>query len=194
MNIPVKSCHGISVLSADTYWLAERKLFIEGEITHDKACEVIKGIMYLNKENFTKPVYLYINSEGGNISAGMLIYDAIQISKAPVITVCMGRAYSMGALLFASGNRRYMFPNSELMLHQPLLGNPVKGNASSIKSISDFLLSTKEKMNNILVRHTGKTLEEIDDATNYDHYFSPEESINFGLCDEIIDFKVLMGV
>lgn len=194
MNVQVKSCSGISVMSADTYWLAERKLFVEGEITHEKACEVIKSIMYLNKENLSKPIYIYINSEGGNINAGMLVYDAIQLSKAPVITICMGRAYSMGALLFASGRCRYMFPNSELMLHQPLLGNPVKGNASSIKSVSDFLLSTKEKMNNILAKHTGKTLEEIDAAINYDHYFSPEESIDFGLCDKVIDFNVLMGV
>ena len=94
----------------------------------------------------------------------------------------------MGAVLFACANERFMLPNSELMLHQPLLGGRVSGNASSIKSISDSLLETKVKLNKLISYHTGKTEEEIDEATSFDHYFSPEEAIFFNLCDKVIGF------
>ena len=106
----------------------------------------------------------------------------------------MGKAYSMAALLFASCSKgqRYMLPHSELMLHEPLLGNRIGGNSSSIKSISESLQETKRKMNQILAKHTGKTEEEVEKATGFDHYFSPEESIAFGLCDEIIGFDKVM--
>ena len=99
----------------------------------------------------------------------------------------------MGAVLFACGNHgRYMLPHSELMLHEPLLGNRVGGNSSSIKSISESLLETKRKMNQILSKHTGKSEEEVEKATSYDHYYSPEESKDFGLCDQIVDFSMIM--
>ena len=99
----------------------------------------------------------------------------------------------MGAVLFSSGNHwRYMLPHSELMLHEPLLGNRVSGNSSSIQSISESLLETKRRMNQILARHTGKSEEEVEKATSYDHYYSPEESREFGLCDEIVDFNKIM--
>jgi ATP-dependent Clp protease protease subunit len=105
----------------------------------------------------------------------------------------MGRAYSMAAVLFASGKHgRYMLPNSELMLHEPLLGNRVGGNSSSLKSISDTLIQTKERLNRILAKHTGKTEEEIDEATRFDHYFQADESMDFGLCDKIMTFAELM--
>ena len=121
------------------------------------------------------------------------MYDVIQASKAPIRMFCIGRAYSMGAVLFACGNHgRYMLPHSELMLHEPLLGNRVGGNSSSIKSISESLLETKRKMNQILSKHTGKSEEEVEKATSYDHYYSPEESKDFGLCDQIVDFSVIM--
>ena len=121
------------------------------------------------------------------------MYDMVQTSKAPVRMFCMGRAYSMGALLFASGRHgRYMLPHSELMLHEPLLGSRVSGNASSLKSISDSLLEARERMNELLARHTGRTPEEVAEATGYDHYFTAEESVSFGLCDGITDLADLM--
>ena len=105
-----------------------------------------------------------------------------------------GALLLMTALLFASGpkGRRYMLPHSELMLHEPLLGERIGGNSSSVKSISDSLQETKRKMNRILARHTGKSEKEVEKATGYDHYFTPEESIGFGLCDEIIGFDKVM--
>ena len=193
MNVLIKSANGITQVSADSKLLSQRKVFIEGEISPEAACEFIKKIMVLNAEDSVVPIDVLINSPGGEINSGMVMYDVIQSSKAPIRMFCIGRAYSMGAVLFACGNNgRYMLPHSELMLHEPLLGNRVGGNSSSIRSISESLLETKRKMNQILAKHTGKSEEEVEKATSYDHYYSPEESKEFGLCDEIVDFSMIM--
>jgi len=193
MNVLIKSSNGISQVPADSKLLSQRKVFIEGEITPEAACEFVKKIMILNAEDSRKPIDVLINSPGGEINSGMVMYDVIQASKSPIRMFCIGRAYSMGAVLFACGNHgRYMLPHSELMLHEPLLGNRVGGNSSSIKSISESLLETKRKMNQILSKHTGKSEEDVEKATSYDHYFSPEESKEFGLCDQIVDFNMIM--
>ena len=193
MSVLVKSSSGITQVSADSKLLSQRKVFIEGEISSESACEFIKKILILNEEDTDKPIDVLINSPGGEINSGMAIYDVIQASKAPIRMFCIGRAYSMGAVLFSSGNHgRYMLPHSELMLHEPLLGNRVSGNSSSIQSISESLLETKRRMNQILARHTGKSEEEVEKATSYDHYYSPKESREFGLCDEIVDFNKIM--
>ena len=193
MNVQVKSSNGISLVPVETRLLADRKIFIEGEINEEMACEFMKKVMYLNSENREKNIDLLINSPGGEINAGMLMYDVIQSSKAPIRTFCIGKAYSMGAVLFACGNHgRYMLPHSELMIHEPLISNRIGGSASSIKSISDSLIETKKKMNRILAKHTGKTEDEIEIATNFDHYLTPEESVAFGLCDKIVDFNMIM--
>jgi ATP-dependent Clp protease protease subunit len=193
MNILIKSASGISQVSGDSKLLSQRKVFIEGEINAESACEFIKKIMILNAEDSGKYIDVLVNSPGGEINSGMLMYDCIQTSKAPIRLFCIGRAYSMGAVLFACGNHgRYMLPHSELMLHEPLLGNRVAGNSSSIKSISESLIETKKKMNKILAKHTGKSEDEVEKATSFDHYFSPEESKEFGLCDEIAGFDKIM--
>ena len=193
MNVLVKSSNGITQVSADSKLLSQRKVFIEGEIDAEAACVFIKKIMLLTAENPAKEIDVLINSPGGEINSGLAIYDVIQSSKTPIRIFCIGRAYSMAAVLFASGNHgRYMLPHSELMLHEPLLGNHVRGNSSSIKSISDSLISTKIKLNQILSKHTGKSEEEVEKASSFDHYFDPEESIEFGLCDQIVDFSKIM--
>lgn len=193
MNVLIKSSNGITQVSSDSKLLSQRMVFIEGKITPETVCEFIKKIMVLNEEDSSKPIDVLINSLGGEINSGMVMYDVIQASKAPIRMFCIGRAYSMGAVLFACGNHgRYMLPHSELMLHEPLLGNRVGGNSSSIKSISESLLEKKRKMNQILSKHTGKSEEEVEKATSYDHYFNPEESKSFGLCDQIVDFSVIM--
>ena len=193
MNVQVKSSSGITLVPMDTRLLADRKVFVEGEINQEKACLFIKQILLLCNEDSSKPIDVLINSPGGEISSGLLMYDCIQSCKTPIHMYCMGTAYSMGALLFASGNHgRYMFPHSELMLHEPLLGSRVGGNASSIRSISDSLMDTRNKMNQILAKHTGRSVKEIEEATCFDHYFSPEESVDFGLADEIVNFDKLM--
>ena len=193
MYIQVKSSNGITLVPLETRLLSERKLFLEGEINQEKACAFVQKILLLCKEDDEKPIDVLINSPGGEILSGLLIYDCIQSCKTPIRMFCMGIAYSMGALLFASGNHgRFLFPHSELMLHEPLLGNRVGGNASSIRSISDSLMESRNKMNQILAKHTGKTIEEIEEATSFDHYYSPEESVAFGLADAVIGFEKLM--
>lgn len=189
----VKSSNGITQVTADARLLSQRKVFIEGEITPESACEFIKKIMILNAEDNIKSIDVLINSPGGEINSGMLMYDAIQASIAPVRLFCIGRAYSMGAVLFACGTHgRYILPHGELMLHEPLLGNRVGGNSSSVKSISESLLETKRMMNQILAKHTGKSEIEVEQMTSYDHYFKAEESVEAGLADEIVDFTKIL--
>ena len=131
MNVQIKSSNGITLVPVDSRLMADRKVFIEGEIDSSSACEFVKKIMYLNREDDSRPIDVLINSPGGEINSGMLMYDVIQSSKAPIRMFCIGRAYSMGAVLFASGNHgRYMLPHGELMIHEPLLGNRVGGNSS----------------------------------------------------------------
>ena len=193
MNILVKSSNGITQVSADSKLLSQRKVFVVGEINAEIACEFVKKIMLLNAEDSNKPIDVFINSPGGCINSGMLMYDVIQASKAPIRTYCIGRAYSMGAILLACGNHgRYVLPHGEVMIHEPLLGNRVGGNSSSIKSISESLLESKRKMNQILAKHTGQSEQAVEEATSFDHYFDPEESLKFGLVDEIVDFGKLM--
>lgn len=196
MNVLVKSSNGITQISADTKLFSQRKIFIEGEITPESACDFIKKIIILNAEDSTAPIDILINSPGGDINSGLAMYDTLQSSNAPIRLFCIGKAYSMSAILFAcsSHGTRFMLPNSELLLHQPILSTRVGGNCSSIKSISDSLLEAKQKMILLLAKHTGKSAEEIENATNYDHYFSPEESKRFGLCDQIVDFKRILEV
>lgn len=193
MNIIEKSSNGISQVSADAKLMSNRKVFIKGEINAETACEFVKKIMILNMQDPNRPIDLLINTPGGCINSGMVYYDVIQASKAPIRTFCIGRAYSMGAVLLACGNHgRYILPHGEVMIHEPLLGNRVGGNSSSIKSISESLLETKRKMNQILAKHTGQSEEIVEEATGYDHYFDSEESLKFGLVDEIVDFGKLL--
>lgn len=193
MYYQVRTSGGINLVPLTTRLLANRKVFIEGEIEREKANEFIKKIMLLNIESTTEPIDVLINSPGGEINAGLLMYDVIQASKAPIRTYCIGTAYSMGAVLFACGiHGRYMLPHSELMLHEPLLGNRVGGNASSIRSISESLMETRKKINGILAKHTGKTEEEIEKATSFDHYYTAEESVEFSLADKIISFDKIV--
>ncbi len=193
MNVLIRSSQGIQTVPMDSYMLNKRRIFIDRTIDAELAVDFARQILQLNDESDSEPIDVIINSVGGEINAGMLMYDVIQSSKAPIRMFCAGKAYSMAAVLFACGNNgRYMLPHSELMLHEPLLGGSISGNSSSIKSISDSLLETRKKMNKIIAKHTGKTEKQVAKATEYDHYFTPEESIAFGLCDEIVEFSKLM--
>lgn len=193
MNVQVKSSNGITTMPIETRLLSNRCIFLEGEINSDSALEIIKALMLLIKEDATAPINLIINSPGGEINAGMTIYDAIQSVETPIRMFCVGKAYSMGALLFLSGKSgRFMLPNSELMLHEPLLSGKIGGNTTSIKELSDSLIKTREKLNNIIAKHSGRSLEEVEKATDHDHFYSAEESIEFGLCDKIVPFTTLL--
>lgn len=191
MYVQVKSSNGITLIPEDTRLLADRRILIDGEINSELACGFMKRIILLSKEN-EQAISVIVNSPGGEVNSGLMIYDIIQSSHVPIKMYCAGRAYSMAALLFASGKHgRYMLPHAELMLHEPILGNHVTGNASSIRSISDSLIDTRRKLNFILAKHTGRSENEIEKATAFDHYFSPEESVEFGLADAVVGFDTL---
>lgn len=194
MNVEVRSSNGITVMPVETRLLStNRSIFLEGEINNDSALEFVKQLMLLISEDASKPINVLINSPGGEINSGMLIYDAIHSSIAPIRLFCLGRAYSMAALIFLSGtNGRYMLKNSELMLHEPLLSGRIGGNTTSIKEISDSLIKTRDKLNKIISTHSGKSIKEVEKATDHDHFYTAEESIEFGLCDEIVDFSRIM--
>lgn len=192
-NIIQRTASGLTVVSLDTANFDRRLLSIRDEINQVSAFEFALALQHLNSVSPTEPITVLINSPGGSIDAGLLIYDAIQTSPAPVRLVVLGMAYSMAAIIFAGGqNGRYILPNSKLMLHEPLLGYPIGGNTTSIKTISDDLLATRDKINTILARHTGKTKAEIEEATKHDHYFTAEEAVEFGLADKVITFSELV--
>lgn len=189
MDVEVRSSNGITLEPAETRLFTGRRIFLQGEITPEKACDFSRKVLLLNLESREKPIRIYVNSPGGEINAGLLMYDVIQDSQAPIRMFCLGRAYSMAALLFSCGKHgRYMLPHSELMLHEPLVGNPVTGSSSSIRSVAESLMESQRKISSLLSAHTGRSLEEVEKATAYDHYFSPEESVEFGLCDGILTF------
>lgn len=193
VHTQVKTAGGIYLIPIQTAHLSHRRVFIQGQITAESACEFADQVMLLCDDSH-EPIDVFVDSPGGEVKAGLMMYDIIQTSPAPIRMYCRGMAYSMAALLFASGNHgRYLLPNSELMLHEPLLGSGVRGSASSIKSVADGILAVREKLNAILAKHTGKTLEEVAEATGYDHYFSAEESVEFGLADAIVDFSKMTG-
>lgn len=195
MNSLMKSSSGATLVPIESILMSHRKIFVEGEIDENAACEFVKEVMLLNLEDAEKPIDVLIDSPGGEVRAGLMMYDAIQTSGAPIRLTCIGRAYSMAALLLASGSHgRRILPHGEVMVHEPLLGNRVSGSSSSIKGISDMLISTTNKLNALLSRHTGKSIQEIEKATAYDHYLSADESMEFGICDEVVNFNRIMEV
>jgi len=188
----LKTNNGICQVPLETKLFSKRCISISGEINEDLAIDFTNKLLELNSES-DSPITVLINSMGGELNSGLLIYDSIIGSNALIRMICRGKAYSMAAVLFACAHERYMLPNSELMLPQPLLGRSVSGNVSSIKSISDSMLETNAKINTILAKHTGKTKEEIDIATSFDHYFLPNDAVDFNLCDDIIDFSKIIN-
>ena len=194
MNIQIKTNSGITLVPLDAKLFEQRKIFIRGEINSAVADDFVVQVAVLCKEDSAAPIDVLLDSHGGEINAGLAIYDIMQTLPVPVRTFCIGTAYSMAAVLFTGGRERAMLPHSELMLHEPLLGNRVGGNASSIKFFSESLMATRKTINKILAKHTRKSESEIEKATSYDHYFSAEESIVFGLADRIVGFVDIMGV
>lgn len=190
-----RGCNSIMQISMETKLGEDRFIQIKGTIDREVADAFAEQMLLLNRESTTEPITVLINSTGGSVSQGLMMYDVIQGSIAPVRLICKGEAYSMAAILLASGNPkhgRYILPNSTVMIHEPLIQGGLGGKSSSVKSISDSLLETRRKLNGILAKHTGHTIEQIDEATSYDHYFTAEEAVRYGLCDKIVDFGFLV--
>ena len=166
--------------------LKERVVFLVGPVTEVTANLIVAQLLFLESENPDKDIFFYINSPGGSVSAGLAIYDTIRFIKPHVSTLCVGQAASMGALLLASGEKgkRYCLPNSRVMIHQPMGG--FQGQASDIEIQAKEILRMKDSLNQILVRHTGKTMESIQRDTDRDYFMSAEEARNYGIIDHVI--------
>lgn len=165
--------------------LEDRIIFLTGEINDAVADTVIAQLIYLESKDPGKPVNMYINSPGGSVSAGLAIYDTMNYIRSDVCTICIGMAASMGAFLLSSGakGKRFALPNSEIMIHQPLGG--AQGQASDVKIHAEHILKTRDKLNAILARNTGKTIEEIARDTDRDNFLSADEALSYGLIDKI---------
>ncbi len=165
--------------------LKDRIIFISGEIDDDLANCVISQLLFLDSKNH-EDINLYINSPGGNITSGMAIYDTINYIKSDVSTICVGMAASMASVLLSSGKKgkRYILPNAEVMIHQPLGG--VKGQATEIKIVADRIIYLRNKLNKILAEKTGKNIKEIEKDTERDYYLNASDALEYGLVDKIL--------
>jgi len=166
--------------------LKERVIFLVGPVEDNMANLVVAQILFLESENPDKDIHLYINSPGGSVSAGLSIYDTMQFVKPDVSTMCLGQAASMGALLLAGGaaGKRYALPHARIMIHQPLGG--FQGQATDIDIHAREILRTRDRLNNILVKHTKQPMEKIQADTDRDFFMSSEDGVEYGLIDQVM--------
>ena len=166
--------------------LKERIIFLTGPVDDHVASVITAQFLFLEAENPTKDISLYINSPGGVVSSGLAVYDTIQYISPSVSTLCIGQAASMGSLLLAAGaeGRRYSVPNSRIMIHQPSGG--FSGQATDIEIHAREILALRARLNNIYARHTSQSLKKIEDAMDRDKFLTPEEAKDFGLIDEVV--------
>jgi ATP-dependent Clp protease protease subunit len=169
--------------------LKERVVFLVGPIDDMTANVVVAQLLFLEAENPDKDIFLYINSPGGSVTAGMAIYDTMQFINPDVSTLCIGQAASMGALLLTAGakNKRFCLPNSRIMIHQPLGG--FQGQASDIEIHAKEILYLKDKLNNILSAHTGQTIDKVSKDTDRDNFMSAKDAMDYGLIDKVISSR-----
>ncbi len=167
--------------------LKDRIIFLGEEVNETTASLVVAQLLFLESEDSTKDISLYINSPGGSVTAGMAIYDTMQYIKCDVSTICIGMAASMGAFLLAGGakGKRYALPNAEIMIHQPLGG--AQGQATEIEIAAKHILKTKQKLNQMIADNCGKSIEEVAKDTERDNWMSAEEAVAYGLIDKIVE-------
>lgn len=187
MNTIIKSSNGICLVPIESRLLTERKIFIEGEINAQIACDFEKCIILLIKENAEKPIDVYISSQGGEITAGMHIYDTLKRLETEVNLHGRGTVASMAAILLASGEKghRFINPHAKIMIHEPMIAGGVGGSASTIKKTAESILETKAMIVELLANSTGHSKEDTETAISYDHYMNAKECIEFGIADII---------
>lgn len=166
--------------------LRERIIFLVGPVTEASANLIIAQLLFLESENSDKDIYLYINSPGGLVTAGLAVYDTMQFIKPDVSTLCVGQAASMGALLLTAGakDKRFCLPNSRVMIHQPMGG--FQGQASDIEIHAKEILYLKHRLNEIMAHHTGQTMKTIEKDTDRDNFLSAETAVKYGLVDTVL--------
>lgn len=169
--------------------LKERVIFLVGPVEDHMANLIVAQLLFLESENPDKDIHLYINSPGGSVTAGLAIYDTMQFIRPDVSTICVGQAASMGAVLMAAGckGKRFALPHSRVMIHQPLAG--FQGQASDIDIHAREVLATKARLNEILAKHTGQPVEQIEKDTDRDKFMGGEESVKYGLIDSVLSAR-----
>ena len=175
--------------------LKDRIIFLGEDVNATSASLVIAQLLFLESEDPDKEIFLYINSPGGSITDGMGIVDTMNYIKCPLTTICVGLAASFGAVLLANGEKgkRFATPNSEILIHQPLIGGQgggISGQATEIKIHADHMIRTREKLNKLLSEKTGQPIEVIERDTERDHYMTAEEALKYGLIDGIMDKRI----
>jgi len=184
-----------AVVGYDIYsrLLKDRIIFVGGfggTVTTDSANVIIAQLLYLEAENPDKAINLYINSPGGMVSAGLAVYDTMQYIKSPITTICMGMAMSFGAVLLTAGSKgqRYALPNSRVMIHQPLIrGEGLSGQATDIRIETAELVKTKDRLTEIMAKHTGKRKDKVRTDMERNYYMSAEDALEYGIIDEVIN-------
>ena len=181
-----KSQYGERAYDIYSRLLRERIIFLGGPVTDPVANSVIAQLLFLEHEDAKKDIKLYLNTPGGSVTAGMAIYDTMQYVRPDVSTICVGMAASMGAVLLSAGKKgkRFALPNSEVLLHQVMGG--VEGQAIEVEITARHIIKIKDKINQILAKHTGKPIVKIEKDTDRDFYMTPQEAKEYGLIDEII--------
>ncbi len=184
-----KSNYGERIYDIYSRLLKERIVFLGGPIVDEVANSVIAQLLFLDHEDPKKDIKLYINSPGGSVTAGLAIYDTMQHVKSPVSTICVGVAASMGAVLLSAGakGKRFALPNSEILLHQVMGG--AEGQATEIEITARHILKIRERLNQILVKHTGQKLAKIEKDTDRDFWLTAQESKEYGIIDDILKMK-----
>lgn len=167
--------------------LKDRIIFLGEEVNETTAGLIVSQLLFLESEDPNKDIHLYINSPGGSVTAGWAIYDTMNYVKCDVSTICLGMAASMGAFLLAGGakGKRFALPNAEIMIHQPSGG--AQGQATDIKIVSDHIIKTRTRLNQVLAANTGKPLEVIAADTERDNYMSAQEAVEYGLIDSVVE-------
>lgn len=167
--------------------LKDRIIVLGSGINDQVANSIVAQLLFLEKENPKKDIIMYIQSPGGHVTAGLAIYDTMQLIKPDVVTVCMGMAASMGAVLLCGGTKgkRYCLPNSEVMIHQPLGGT--EGQASDISIHANHILKTKDRLNGIIAKHTGKKIKDVEQDTDRDNFLDANAAVEYGLVDMVIE-------
>lgn len=188
INVPYKTSNGSAWVPVESWLLPEGRIFIHGDITEEVAGEFIEKLLYLRNEKTDKRIRIYINSEGGEVNAGMLIYDAIKGLKNETDIICTGIAASMAALILAGGQkgRRFILPHSKVMIHEPLVAGGVGGSATTIQRTAESILETKRASVELLASDTGKSIADVEKAISFDNYMNAKEAVAFGICDRII--------
>ena len=168
--------------------LEDRIIFLADQVNDATASLVVAQMLFLEAKDPDKDIQFYIDSPGGSITSGMAIYDTMQYIKCDVSTICIGMAASMGAFLLAAGTKgkRFVLPNSEVMIHQPLISGGLSGQATDVKIYADHLIATKKKMNEILAERTGQTYEKVCEDTERDNFMTAQEAKDYGLIDDVI--------